>query len=232
MDLENYTGESYSEAAQNLRKLANNPAMELGLEPGPQGLASEQFDPAQGDKGLTFLAKRLYGKTLNPQDALSAALLLSAAFVEKMGPDPILKPGDRLTIHSDRAELMLRSGSSFRNVVVNFEPDATPEAAGVVENSKTELAQLKEELSGAPKTLTEQLKSIPNTMVLDEYKIGSVQVCRISVNNRYFGLSFNTKLGQYRLTQLEGKQDLRAVAGPTLVNWTPDFGRVKAQLDL
>lgn len=126
---ESPSGNSNEVAANSLRDLAKNKLVALDL-PSAGSAREESFDPQKGDKGLSYLAKRLYVKAgYNKDNALSAALMLSAKFVEKMGPDPILNNGDTLRIENGVATLITGiNGSNPRLVEAQLTQEAIARA--------------------------------------------------------------------------------------------------------
>jgi len=110
----------FKEAADRLRSAASDKNVALWPTDSNSTMRSMEVSLIPQDKGLTFLAKRAY-KQLNYSDAQAkdAAILLSAKFVEKMGPDPKLGTTAVLKITPDYAELIsANEGGIFKNETV------------------------------------------------------------------------------------------------------------------
>lgn len=116
-----------SEVAK-LEKIAGTKPIELGIrkikESNALKHAKLSFDPAQGDKGLSYLAKRLYKqfKSLPDSDALKAAVLLSSMFLKKTHKSDLqLSKGDTLEVRGDKAVLMRGREGNYEIIEVELE---------------------------------------------------------------------------------------------------------------
>lgn len=113
--------EAWETESAKLEKIAGNTPLELGIrriqEKDSLTGAVMTFDSKQGDKGLSYLAKRMYKKFrgLSDADALKAAVLLSSLFLKQAKQSNIeLHDGDTLRITGDRAILIGGKDSNFQ----------------------------------------------------------------------------------------------------------------------
>lgn len=108
--------EAWKSEVAKLEKIAGTKPIELGIKniESKDSLfeAKMAFDSSKGDKGLTYLAKRLYKeyKKLPDADALKAAVSLASLFLKKVQKSDIkLEDGDTLRVMGNKALLFKRN---------------------------------------------------------------------------------------------------------------------------
>lgn len=122
--------EIQKENLQNVADHSTSDAVELGLKTTKE----VTLDPAKGDQGFSYLAKRAYLEAgYTPKQAIKAAMLLSIKFIDST-LDPNLKvyKNDRLRIEPSQAVLNIKGTEfivHFEEVALQQERDASSERA-------------------------------------------------------------------------------------------------------
>lgn len=177
--------EDHRKAAESLRNYAKNKNVQLWLRPlvmegGVAYHPNMEYDPGE-DKGLSFLAKRLYmSRGYSSKDALDAAILLSAKFVEKIGT-PELHKGDRLSVNDLYASLTYtdQKGLTQKVLVELIDPAAKAEhQADVQAVLKTAVDQRSGIVERDP-----TLKVFQNKMLLQQLKASGLTDGTINIQD-------------------------------------------------
>lgn len=237
----------HSKEAQALAAMAKNKNLLLTLPPQSteNSLADAQlaFDSKAGDKGLTYLAKRMYSQfgKYPQQDALDAALLLSSRFVDKIGT-PKLRDGDTLRIDGSQAILTYwKDDGTPRGTwgleTVNLWDPALKEQydgakSGVIVSAGAETVKLQNEIQPDSNPMVRKIESIKGAKVYGHDRfINGVEGYPVRLNGEYYYVVCDTKHNAYKLNKLASAGDQHRLTSPkTLVDWTKDFERVKNNL--
>lgn len=133
--------EKAKESLQNVADHSTTEAVELGLKTTTEVI----LDPAKGDQGFSYLAKRAYTEAgYPPKQALKAAMLLSIKFIDATGDSELkVHKNDKLRIESSRAILNIK-GEEF---IVEFEEAALQQQRDVSrERTTREATQARQEI--------------------------------------------------------------------------------------
>lgn len=237
------TENPHLQEAQALAEKVKDKGVVLGLRPaeGPASLRERQlnFSSAAGDKGLSYLAKRLYVQAgYNSSKALDAAILLSSKFIERIGT-PVLHDGDSLRVNADKAILTYKKADgSYTLEEIDLEDAALKEKldaqkSTVMVQAGVARVELHDVLSPEPKELKNQLiQKVPNVIVYGHDAFGTdVEGCSVYSNDKYCYVVHNSKTGAYKVNLLDSVNDPHRISGTnTVVAWTQDFDAVKKAL--
>lgn len=243
-----------SEVAK-LEKIAGTKPIELGIRKIKESSALKHaklsFDPAQGDKGLSYLAKRLYKqyKSLSDNDALKAAVSLASLFLKKVQKSDIpLSKGDTLEVRGDKALLIKGREGNYEIIEVDLEDkglkevyeakkqEILQESIQKREEIRTEVVESAETLL-AKRPLKELLKKNFGAEFLPRLKDVSypeyaMEAYEFTFNNQsYYVAAVLAKRQKEGGTKLPLKEPIfrltkGSMVDKTEVNWTPDFSKI------